>query len=104
MPLRLPASHDLRRRGGVRPIPAPAVMSAQPPTSTVAITGAAGFIGTALMQAILAGGGQVRALARPGSPSERLQAAGVTWVEADVTRPESLRGCFDGVDAVIHTA
>lgn len=79
-------------------------MPIQPPTPTVAITGAAGFIGTALTQAILASGGRVRAMARPGSSSERLQAAGVTWTEADVTRPESLRGYFNGVDAVIHAA
>ena len=73
----------------------------------VAITGANGFVGRHVITALLAGGlapGDIRGLVRdPARAAAELPAAGLELREADVTRPETLRGAFDGVDAVVHT-
>ena len=68
------------------------------------ITGATGFVGSALVKALVAVGGDVYALARPSSNHARLSGLPITWMEADVTRPETLRGLFKGADYVIHAA
>src|SRR5712691_11218675 len=72
----------------------------------IAVTGANGFVGRHAVARLLLGGHDVRALIseRPGAEQE-LPAAGpkMDVRRADVRKPESLRGAFDGVDAVIHT-
>lgn len=71
----------------------------------VAISGAGGFVGRNVIAALLEGGSaaDIRALVRerPSAPAEL--PPGVEIREVDVTRPETLRGAFDGVDAVVHT-
>jgi NADH dehydrogenase len=71
----------------------------------VAITGANGFVGRNVI-AILLGDlapADIRALVRdPGRTSE-LPAVALDVRAVDVTRPETLRGMFDGADAVVHT-
>ena len=73
----------------------------------VAVTGANGFVGRHAVARLLVGGHDVRALIseRPGAESELPAADGrrMDVRRADVRKPESLRGAFDGVDAVIHT-
>lgn len=72
----------------------------------VAITGANGFVGRHVITALLVGmaPGDIRALVRdPGRAAPELPAAGLDLRAADVTRPETLRGAFDGVDVVVHT-
>ena len=75
----------------------------------VAITGANGFVGRALIAALLADGadgaaGDIRAIVRdPGRAATELPHAGLELRQADVTDPGSLRGAFDGIDAVVHT-
>jgi nucleoside-diphosphate-sugar epimerase len=63
----------------------------------LAVTGATGFVGRALLDRALAAGHAVRALAR------RPQAAreGVTWVTGDLAAPGALA---EGADALIHVA
>lgn len=68
------------------------------------ITGATGFIGGAMARALAAEGAEVWALVRPASDRSRLDGVPVTWIEGDVTRPESLRGAFAGADWVVHAA
>src|SRR6266550_4544320 len=72
----------------------------------VAVTCANGFVGRHAIARLLLGGHEVRALIseRPGAEKE-LPGGGrnVDVRRADVRKPESLRGAFDGVDAVIHT-
>ena len=73
----------------------------------VAVTGANGFVGRHVIARLLLGGHDVRALIseRPGAESE-LPESGRGKMDvrrADVRRPDSLRGAFDGIDAVIHT-
>jgi uncharacterized protein YbjT (DUF2867 family) len=73
----------------------------------VAVTGANGFVGRHAVARLLLGGHDVRALIseRPGAETELPAADGrrMDVRRADVRRPESLRGAFDGVEAVIHT-
>src|SRR3989442_12857854 len=72
----------------------------------VAVTGANGFVGRHLVARLLLGRHEVRALI-----SERLGAekelpgggVGMDVRRADVRNPETLRGAFDGHDAVVHT-
>lgn len=73
---------------------------------TVAITGANGFVGRNLIALLLddTPPGQIRAIVRDARTAAReLPAAGLDVRIGDVTRPESLRGLFDGCLAVVHT-
>lgn len=70
----------------------------------VVVTGATGFVGSALAQALVKRGDEVVALARPTSDRSRLAETAVEWAMADVTEPDSLQGVFAGADAVIHSA
>jgi len=73
----------------------------------VAVTGANGFVGRHLIPQLLRRGHDVRALIseRPGAEKELPDPAGrkLDVRRADVRKPESLRGAFDGIDAVVHT-
>jgi uncharacterized protein YbjT (DUF2867 family) len=72
----------------------------------VAVTGASGFVGRHAVARLLLGGHEVRALIseRPGAERELPgSGAGMDVRRVDVRRPETLRGAFDGVAAVIHT-
>ena len=73
----------------------------------VAVTGANGFVGRHAVARLVRGGHDVRAVIseRPGAEKELSGAGGrpLDVRRADVRKPESLRGAFDGVDAVIHT-
>lgn len=66
----------------------------------LAITGATGFVGQALLDAAQFGGIAVRALARrPQQPR-----AGVEWIMGDLEADDALRQLVRGADAVIHVA
>src|SRR2546428_913071 len=72
----------------------------------VALTGANGFVGRHLVARLLLARHEVRALIseRPGAEKE-LPGSGtdVDVRRVDVRKPETLRGAFDGCDAVVHT-
>jgi nucleoside-diphosphate-sugar epimerase len=68
--------------------------------SLIAITGATGFVGSAVLDAALADGHQVRALAR----RDQTARAGVEWVRGDLGDTASLAALVEGADAVIHVA
>jgi nucleoside-diphosphate-sugar epimerase len=70
----------------------------------VAVTGATGFVGGALLRGLLAEGHEVVAVKRPSSPPPTLQHPNFTWVNGDVTDLDSLRGLFDGANWLIHAA
>ena len=67
---------------------------------TIALTGATGFVGQAVLDEAAARGLTVRALTR------RSQAAreGVSWVEGSLSDPASLAQLVQGTDAVLHVA
>lgn len=68
--------------------------------SLIAITGATGFVGSAVLDAALAEGHQVRALAR----REQAPRAGVEWVRGDLGDTGALAALVAGADAVVHVA
>lgn len=72
----------------------------------VFLTGATGFIGQALVDALLRRGWALTALVRrPESDEARaLAALGVRLAAGDVTDPASLRAPMTGADAIIHNA
>jgi dihydroflavonol-4-reductase len=71
---------------------------------TALVTGANGFLGSAVVRALLAEGTPVRALARPGSDRRNLDGLAVEIVDGDLTQPESLRRASAGCTAVFHVA
>lgn len=77
-------------------------------TGPVLVTGAHGFIGSHLVDELLAAGHRVRGLVSPWGRLDRLAhargAAGLELVRADLTDPATLRGACDGVEVVVHGA
>jgi dihydroflavonol-4-reductase len=71
---------------------------------TALVTGANGFLGSAVVRALLADGTAVRALVRPGSDRRNLAGLDVAVADGDVTDPASLRRAAAGCDAVFHVA
>ncbi len=66
------------------------------------VTGAGGFLGTALVRALVARGDRVRALVR--RPAAALDLAGVELVTGDATDPATLRSAVRGQELVFHLA
>jgi uncharacterized protein YbjT (DUF2867 family) len=72
----------------------------------IVVTGGSGFIGSYLVRRLVEEGKPVRAMVRLRTIAEkegRLEDLTVEWVEADVTRPETLGAALQGADAIIHT-
>ena len=69
----------------------------------VLITGATGFVGRAVCEAVVREGHSVRGMAR-GSRSQALETpdVGMDWFRGSVLSPDDLRRALQGCDAVIH--
>lgn len=70
----------------------------------VFVTGANGFIGTAVIQELIQAGHQVTGLVRSTEGARKLTALGATAQQGNVESVEGLRRGVDNADGVIHTA
>jgi dihydroflavonol-4-reductase len=68
------------------------------------VTGANGFLGSALCKRLCAEGHGVRALVRGGSDGRALDGLALTRAEGDVTQPGTLGPALEGVEVVFHLA
>ncbi len=68
------------------------------------VTGATGFLGSAVMRCLLAAGHQVRVLVRPGSDRRNLESFPVEIATGDLREHDSLKRAVDGCDNVFHVA
>jgi nucleoside-diphosphate-sugar epimerase len=68
----------------------------------VLVTGASGFLGSALVARLAGEGFAVRALVRDKSRARHLKADGVEVVAGDLKDRESLRPAVEGMELVIH--
>lgn len=81
----------------------------------ILVSGATGFMGSAITRHLLADGYTVRAMGRSADRSRSvlsrfdecrcaLEEGRLTFVSADLTRPDTLRPAVEGVDAIIQAA
>jgi dihydroflavonol-4-reductase len=70
----------------------------------VLITGASGFVGSAVARAALAQGFSVRALVRPESPRTNLEHLNVQLVDGDMRDARSVERALDDVRYLFHVA
>ena len=68
------------------------------------LTGATGYIGSAVLDAIIKGGHRVTAIARDPEKAEKLLAKGATPVIAELGLPKMYLPLLMSADAVVHTA
>ncbi|HTN11337.1 MAG TPA: hopanoid-associated sugar epimerase [Acetobacteraceae bacterium] len=70
----------------------------------VLVTGATGFVGSAVARALLARGRAVRVLVRAGSDRANLSGLDLDLVQGDLTDPASLARAVAGCGQVLHVA
>ncbi|MCE0744659.1 SDR family oxidoreductase [Acetobacter sicerae] len=70
----------------------------------VFVTGATGWIGSAVVQDLIGAGHQVTGLARNDEKAARLAASGATVLRATLNDLDALKNAASTADAVIHTA
>jgi nucleoside-diphosphate-sugar epimerase len=68
------------------------------------LTGATGYIGSAVLDAIVRGGHQVTALVRDPERAERISQRGVKTVVGELSKDKSYAGKAAECDAIVHTA
>src|SRR6185295_15793524 len=70
----------------------------------VLLTGATGYIGSAVLDAMIKGGHQVTALVRDPEKAERLAARGAKTVIGELGTPKTYVNAVKAADAVVHAA
>lgn len=68
---------------------------------TVLVTGAKGFIGRYLVDALIAEGAEVTGLSTDGDGNQK---DGLRWIAGDITKPATLEGLCRDIDLVYHLA
>jgi nucleoside-diphosphate-sugar epimerase len=72
--------------------------------ASIAITGATGFLGSFLVDGLLARGAKVTAVVRNPTKAISLRERGCDIRRADLAEPDALSAAFQGMDAVISNA
>src|SRR5688572_15046054 len=73
-------------------------------SGTALVTGASGFVGSAVAKALAAAGYAVRALVRVTSPRGHLAGCDIEYVEGDLRDAASVRRAVAGANYVFHVA
>jgi nucleoside-diphosphate-sugar epimerase len=68
------------------------------------LTGATGYVGSAVMDALLRSGHEVTALVRDPEKAERVSGRGVHPVIGELSRPASYATAAQNADSIVHTA
>ncbi len=71
---------------------------------TTLITGASGFVGAAVLRALIEAGHQTRAMVRPHSDRRNLEGLDVEIVTGDLRDKDSLKAAVAGCEALFHVA
>ncbi len=71
---------------------------------TVLVTGGTGFVGSAVIRALLERGESVRAMTRAGSDPTLLDGLDLERIHGDLDEPESLERAVSGCKALFHVA
>jgi dihydroflavonol-4-reductase len=74
------------------------------PDDLILVTGGSGFLGSAVVRALIARGLRVRALVRSSSPLDNLRNLNCEVVAGDLTDQESLTAAIRGVRYLFHVA
>jgi nucleoside-diphosphate-sugar epimerase len=70
----------------------------------ICVTGATGFLGSALMRRLLSQSVPVTALARPSERADRLERSGARVVRGDLQQPAAIAEALAGAESVYHVA
>jgi len=68
------------------------------------VTGASGFVGSAIVRQLLDAGHEVRVLLRPDSPRDNINDLDVEIVIGDLTDTSTLKHAATGCSALFHAA
>ena len=68
------------------------------------LTGGTGYIGSAVLDALLRGGHRVTALVRDPEKAEQFSARGIEPIIGELAKPSSYAAAADSADALVHTA
>jgi dihydroflavonol-4-reductase len=71
---------------------------------TTLVTGATGFVGSAVVRALVSRAEPVRAMVRPSSSLRLLEGLPVEIVTGDLAEPASCRAALEGCNALFHVA
>ena len=78
--------------------------SEQKKRSMIFITGATGFVGSAVLRKLIERGHEVRAMVRPASDRRNLDGLSVEVVKGDLTEPATLGKALKGCRGLFHVA